>query len=92
MIDKTLTNADGVEVCELSYIRDRTGRVIVMELNTPEEYRGKGYARELLSDMQREEEQRIRVVSTHHAVGYYNMLGYKEVAPYVFEAIDKNLV
>ena len=52
MTDKTLTNADGVEVCELSYIRDKDNRVIVMELNTPEEYRGKGYARQLLSDMQ----------------------------------------
>ncbi len=89
MTDKTLTNAAGVEVCELSYIRDRTGRVVIMELNTPEEYRGNGYARELLSDMQSGEEQRIRVVSTHHAVGYYRMLGYMEVAPYVFQAVDR---
>ena len=85
MKDITLVD-NGVTVCELSYIRDRTGRVVVMELNTPEEYRGNGYARQLLSDMQREEQQPIRVVSTHHAVGYYHKLGYVEVAPYVFEA------
>mgnify|MGYP001626578409 CR=1 FL=1 len=76
---------NGITVCELSYIRDSNDRVVVMELNTPLEYRGKGYARQLLSDIQRGEQQPIRVVSTDHAVGYYRKLGYVEVAPYVFE-------
>ena len=77
---------NGVTVCELSYIRDKDNRVVVMELNTPEEYRGKGYARQLLAELQSVEEQSMRVVSTDHAVGYYHKLGYVEVAPYVFEA------
>ena len=85
MKDITLVD-NGVTVCELSYIRDKDDRVVVMELNTIEEYRGKGYARQLLSDMQSVEQQPIRVVSTDHAVGYYRKLGYVEVAPYVFEA------
>ncbi len=76
---------NGVAVCELSYIRDSDDRVVVMELNTPTQYRGKGYARQLLADMQRSEQQLIRVVSTEYAVGYYHKLGYVEVAPYVFE-------
>ncbi len=84
MKDITLVD-NGVTVCELSYIRDRDNRVVVMELNTPTQYRGKGYARQLLTDIQRGESQPIRVVSTDHAVGYYHKLGYVEVAPYVFE-------
>mgnify|MGYP000229598456 CR=1 FL=1 len=84
MKDITLVE-NGVTVCELSYIRDSGNRVVVMELNTPEQYRGKGYARQLLSELQSVEEQSMRVVSTDHAVGYYRKLGYLEVAPYVFE-------
>ena len=85
MIDVQLTDDSNNVVSELSYIRDKEGRVVVMELNTPIEYRGKGYARQLLSDVQSKEEQSIRVVSTDHAVGYYQRLGYHEVGPYVFE-------
>ena len=88
MKDITLTNDSGITVCELSYIRDSDDRVVVMELNTVEEYRGKGYARQLLCDIQRGEQQPVRVVSTDHAVGYYHKLGYVEVAPYVFEVCD----
>ncbi len=85
MIDIQLTDDNGIIVSELSYIRDSEGRVVVMELNTPEEYRGRGYARQLLSKVQIGEEQSIRVVSTDHAVGYYRKLGYQEIGPYVFE-------
>ncbi len=91
MIDVQLTDDSNNVVSELSYIRDSNDRVVVMELNTPLEHRGKGYARKLLSKVQVGENQLILVVSTDYAVGYYRKLGFVEVAPYVFERCEPML-
>jgi len=75
------------EVCTACYMRDKAQRVVIIQLDTPVEYRGNGYATALLESIQRREKTGpIRVISTSHAVGFYNKLGYIEVSPYVFQS------
>ena len=73
------------EVCQACYMRDKTDRVVVIQLDTPVEYRGNGYARSLLDSIQRQEETSIRVISTDHTVNYYKKLGYTQVSEYIFQ-------
>ena len=79
-------SVDGDEVCSACYMKDKAQRVVIIQLDTPVEYRGNGYATTLLEEIQqREESGPIRVISTSHAVGFYRKLGYTEVSPYVFQ-------
>ena len=74
------------EVCTACYMRDKAQRVVIIQLDTPVEHRGNGYATALLEDIQsREGTSPIRVISTSHAVGFYNKLGYTEVSPFIFQ-------
>ena len=84
--EATITNSDNIEVCTASFTRDRTDRVVVIQIDTLEEHRGKGYARRLLSNIREGEKQPIHVVSTSHAVGFYKKIGYTQVAPFIFQS------
>ncbi len=82
----SLTNQDGEEVCTSSYMRDKADRVVIIQLDTPVEHRGKGNATALLEAIQRQEgASPIRVISTSHALGFYRKLGYTEVSPFIFQ-------
>ena len=75
------------EVCTACYIYDKARRVVIIQLDTPVEHRGNGYATALLERIESlEEAGPIRVISTSHAVGFYNKLGYTEVSPFVFQS------
>ena len=75
------------EVCTACYMRDKAQRVVIIQLDTPVEHRGNGYATALLERIQSlEEAGPIRVISTSHATGFYNKLGYIEVSPFVFQS------
>ena len=74
------------EVCTACYMRDKAQRVVIIQLDTPVEHRGNGYATALLEEIQqREDSGPIRVISTSHAVGFYQKLGYTEVSPFIFQ-------
>ncbi len=81
-----ITDSNNIEVCSASFIRDRTGRIVVMQIDTHKEHRRKGYARTLLSNIREGEKQPIHVVSTSHAVGFYKKIGYTQVAPFIFQS------
>ena len=75
------------EVCTACYMRDKAQRVVMIQLDTPAEHRGNGYATALLERIESlEEAGPIRVISTSNAVGFYNKLGYTEVSPFVFQS------
>lgn len=75
------------EVCTACYIYDKALRVVIIQLDTPVEHRGNGYATALLERIESlEEAGPIRVISTSHAVSFYNKLGYTEVSPFVFQS------
>ena len=75
------------EVCTACYIYDKARRVVIIQLDTPVEHRGNGYATALLERIESlEGAGPIRVISTSHAVGFYNKLGYTEVSPFVFQS------
>ena len=75
------------EVCTACYMCDKAQRVVIIQLDTPVEHRGNGYATALLESIQRREKTGpIRVISTSHAVGFYRKLGYTEVSPYIFQS------
>jgi len=77
----------GEVICSGCYMKDKSGNAVVIQLDTPEEYRGNGYATRLLADIcQREGGKPIRVISNDNARGFYNKLGYKEISPYVFQS------
>ena len=79
-------SVDGSEVCTACYMMDKAGRVVIIQLDTPVEHRGNGYATSLLEEIQqREDSGPIRVISTSHAVGFYQKLGYTEVSPFIFQ-------
>ena len=74
------------EVRTACYMRDKAQRVVIIQLDTPVEHRGNGYATALLERIQSQEgTSPIRVISTSHAVGFYNKLGYTEVSPYIYQ-------
>jgi hypothetical protein len=80
-------SVDGSEVCTACYMRDKAQRVVIIQLDTPVEHRGNGYATALLERIESlEGAGPIRVISTSHAVGFYNKLGYTEVSPFVFQS------
>ena len=82
-----LTDDHGFKVCKASFMRDSKGNAIVVDLDTPEFCRGRGFARELLSQMRkRETTKSLRVISNDHARSYYEKLGYTEIAPNIFQA------
>jgi len=77
----------GEVICSACYMKDKYGNAIVIQLDTPEQHRGNGYATSLLVNIHdREGGRPIRVISTDHARGFYNKLGYKEITPYIFES------
>ena len=81
----SMTDADGSEICSACYMKDKAQRVVIIQLDTPVEHRGNGYATALLEEIQNiEEAGPIRVISTSHAVGFYRKLGYTEVSQFNF--------
>ena len=72
---------DADEVCAACYMLDKAQNVVVIQLDTPVEHRGNGYATALLEGLQSH-----RVISTSHAVGFYRKLGYTEVSQYIFQS------
>ena len=82
-----LTDEEGGRVCKAEFMHDEHGNAIVIQLDTPVVYRGLGYARRLLSEIQkRETSGNLMVLANAHAAPYYKKLGYTEVAPFVFRA------
>ena len=79
-------SVDGSDVCSACYMMDKAQRVVIIQLDTPVEHRGNGYATTLLERIQQiEDSGPIRVISTSHAVGFYRKLGYTEVSPFIFQ-------
>ena len=74
------------DVCKAMYIVVK-GQIVVMQLDTPKEHRGKGYAKEMLDEIRGKSKCPIRVVSTETALGYYHKLNYKQLTPNVFESL-----
>ena len=74
------------DMCSAMYIVVK-GQIVVIQLDTPKEHRGRGYARELLEELRDKSNCPIRVISTETAVGYYHKLNYTQVAPNVFESL-----
>ena len=75
----------GTIVCSALMMLDKQGNAVVIQLDTPKEHRGNGYAKELLRLIgTHDTDKELRVISTSTALGYYRMLGYSEVAPHVF--------
>ena len=82
----TMTNESNDQVCSACYMRDKAQRLVIIQLDTPLEYRGNGYATALLERLQSQEgTSAIRVISTSAALGFYQKLGYTQVSPYIFQ-------
>jgi len=89
LLTRWMTNDEGEKVCEAMFMLDHHGDAIVIQLDTPKLYRGKGYARRLLAEIgKRETKGNLRVISNASACSYYEKLGYKEIAPHVFELVN----
>ena len=73
------------DMCSAMYM-EPDGKIVVIQLDTPKEHRGRGYARELLEELRDKSNCPIRVISTETAGGYYHKLNYTQVAPNVFES------
>lgn len=87
LLTRWLTDEEGARVCKAEFMHDGKGNVIVIQLDTPEFCRGRGFARKLLSEMRKRETKGfLRVIANEHARPYYEKLGYIEVAPNVYEA------
>jgi hypothetical protein len=77
----------GTVVCTALMMLDKQGNAVVIQLDTPKEHRGNGYAKEMLRCIGTQDtDKELRVISTSTALGYYRMLGYNEIAPHVFSA------
>ena len=77
----------GTIVCSALMMLDKQGNAVVIQLDTPKEHRGNGYAQEMLRLIGTQDTNKeLRVISTVTALGYYRMLGYNEIAPHVFRA------
>ena len=87
LFDRQLT-LDGVVVCTAEIMKDKNGNAVVVQLDTPVEHRGRGYAREMLTHIgHKDTDAELRVISTETALGYYRKLGYTEIAPHVFSTL-----
>ena len=76
---------NGQVVCTAEIMKDKKGNAVVVQLDTPAEHRGHGYARHMLSQIGTQDTNKeLRVISTEHALGYYKKLGYTEIAPHIF--------
>ena len=82
---RSLTDGFGECVCRAEFMHDHHGNAVVVELETPEFYRGFGYARQLLSEIgRRETKGQLRVISNEKARSYYKKLGFTEIAPSIY--------
>lgn len=87
LLTRWLTDEEGDRVCKAEFMLDHDGDAVVVQLDTPKVYRGKGYARKLLSEIgKRETTGYLMVLANAHAAPYYEKLGYTEVAPFVYRA------
>lgn len=84
LFDRWLFDDKDNEVCKAEIMKDKDGNVVVIQLDTPVEFRGKGYARQMLKEIGRRTDNELRVISTETALGYYRKLGYTEIAPHIF--------
>ena len=76
---------DGVEVCKAEIMTDKDGNAVVIQLDTPVEFRGKGYAYKMLEEIgTNDTDKELRVISTETALGYYKKIGFTEIAPHIF--------
>ena len=90
LFTRWMTDEKGEKVCEAMFMLDHHGDAIVVQLDTPNLHRGKGYARQLLTEIgKRETKGNLRVISNAYACSYYEKLGYIEVAPHVFQQTNK---
>ena len=85
IFDRWLIDETGNEVCKAEVMKDKQGNVVVIQLDTPAEHRGKGYARQMLEAIgTNDTKKELRVISTETALGYYRKIGYTEIAPHIF--------
>ena len=85
IFDRWLIDEAGNEVCKAEVMKDKQGNVVVIQLDTPAEHRGKGYARQMLEAIgTNATKKELRVISTETALGYYRKIGYTEIAPHIF--------
>ena len=85
IFDRWLIDEDGNEVCKAEIMKDKAGNAVVIQLDTPVEFRGMGYAREMLEAIgTNDTDNELRIISTETALGYYHKLGYAEIAPHIF--------
>ena len=78
---------DGTVVCSAQMMMDKNGNAVVVQLDTPQEHRGNGYAQEMLRCIgTKDTDKELRVISTVTALGFYRKIGYNEIAPHVFSA------
>lgn len=76
---------DGATVCTAQMMMDKNGNAVVIQLDTPEQHRGNGYAQEMLRCIgTHDTNKELRVISTVTALGFYRKIGYNEIAPHVF--------
>ena len=84
LLPRSLTH-NGVTVCTAQMMMDKNGNAVVIQLDTPKEHRGNGYAQEMLRCIGTQEtDKELRVISTVTALGFYRKIGYTEIAPHVF--------
>lgn len=85
LFDRWLIDEAGNKVCTAEIMKDKAGNAVVIQLDTPVEYRGRGYARKMLEAIgTTDTKKELRVISTETALGYYRKIGYTEIAPHIF--------
>ena len=85
IFDRWLIDEAGNEVCKAEIMKDKEGNAVVIQLDTPAEFRGKGYARQMLEAIgTNDTKKQLRVISTETALTYYRKIGYTEIAPHIF--------
>lgn len=85
IFDRWLIDEAGNEVCKAEIMKDKDGNAVVIQLDTPVEFRGMGYARQMLKHIgTKDTKKELRVISTETALGYYRKIGYIEIAPHIF--------
>ena len=85
LFDRWLFDDEDNEVCKAEIMKDKDGNAVVIQLDTPTEFRGKGYARKMLEAIgTKDTDKELRVISTETALGYYRKIGYTEIAPHIF--------
>ena len=85
IFDRWLIDEAGNEVCKAEIMKDKAGNAVVIQLDTPVEYRGNGFARQMLKAIgTKDTKKELRVISTETALGYYRKIGYAEIAPHIF--------